>query len=58
VDPRSRPWTIRSAALCVTGVISFLLYVPTQTWWYVALGVLFLAAATVASVTANRRGEK
>jgi hypothetical protein len=24
----------------------------------VALGVLFLAAATVASVTANRRGEK
>ena len=58
MDPRSRPWTIRSTALAVAGVVCFLLYVPTGSWWYVALGILLMLGATAASVTAIRKGEK
>jgi FtsH-binding integral membrane protein len=42
----------------VAGVVCFLLYVPTDSWWYVALGILLMLGATAASVTAIRKGEK
>jgi hypothetical protein len=58
MDPRSRPWTIRSTALAVTGVVCFLLYVPTASPLYIVLGVLFLVGSTAAALFANKKGEK
>ena len=58
MDPRSRKWTIRSTALTAAGIVCFLLYLPTQSMFYVVIAVLFMVAATAASIAGYRRKER
>jgi hypothetical protein len=58
MDPRSRPWTIRSTALAAGGAVCFLLYLPTASPFYVVLAVLLMVAATVAAFIGIRRNEE